>query len=141
MRNFHLTFGGKRYAVSAGREEGTGRLRIVVDGQEHLVEVEEDDPPAAALPLPPRPAAAPPKPAAAARPAGGTYPVVSPLPGVVLSIAVKEGDAVEVGTRLLVLEAMKMENIITAEAAGTVRSIRVQAKDKVETGQVLMEIA
>ena len=58
MRNFPLTFGGKRYAVSAGREEGTGRLRIVVDGQEHLVEVEEDDPPATALPLPPRPAAA-----------------------------------------------------------------------------------
>lgn len=140
MRNFHLTVGGRRYAVSAGREEGTNRLRIVVDGQEHVVEVEEENPlPAAAPPLPRPPAA--PRPAPVQRAGGGAYPVLSPLPGQVLSVAVKEGDPVAVGTKLLVLEAMKMENLITAEAAGTVKSVKVRQGDKVETGQVLMEIA
>ncbi|MEK6711252.1 MAG: hypothetical protein AABZ64_11820, partial [Nitrospinota bacterium] len=64
MRNFHLTIGGKRYAVSAEREEGTGRLRIVLDGQAYYAEVEEAE--GAALPASP-PSASPPP--AAPRPA------------------------------------------------------------------------
>jgi len=144
LKKFHLTIGGKRYAIEAEREAGTNRLRIIVDGQEHFAEVEEENPSQAAAPSParsrasvPRPAAAPPRHLAG----GGSGTVLSPLPGQVLSITVKEGDTVAVGDKLLVLEAMKMENVISAEVAGTVRSIRVQARDKVETGQVLLEIA
>jgi len=138
LRKFRLTIGGKRYAVSAEREAGTGRLKITLDGRVHLVEVEEENPsrlPSAAPP--PRPAVAP-----APRPAGGAGgQVIAPLPGLILSVEVEEGQTVEAGEKLLVLEAMKMENIIAAEAGGTVRSLQVRKGDKVEAGQVLMEIA
>jgi acetyl-CoA/propionyl-CoA/long-chain acyl-CoA carboxylase, biotin carboxylase, biotin carboxyl carrier protein len=50
------------------------------------------------------------------------------------------GDAVEAGQGILVLEAMKMENHINAEAAGTVKEIRVGAGDTVGTGDVLVVI-
>lgn len=69
-----------------------------------------------------------------------TKKVISPLPGTVLEILVKEGDVVKTGDKLLVLEAMKMENSIIAEAAGTIRSIKVQPKSNVLQGDLLLEI-
>lgn len=69
-----------------------------------------------------------------------TKKVISPLPGTVLEILVKEGDVVKTGDKLLVLEAMKMENSIIAEAAGTIRSIKVQQKSNVLQGDLLLEI-
>lgn len=65
----------------------------------------------------------------------------APMPGLVVRIAVSEGDVVAAGTGLVVLEAMKMENELKAPAAGTVRSIRVSAGQAVEKGQVLLDIA
>mgnify|MGYP003765877209 FL=1 len=63
----------------------------------------------------------------------------SPMPGLVLSIAVKAGDLVEKGSPLLVLEAMKMENEIKAESEGIVASVSVNAGEAVLKGQVLIE--
>ncbi|MEO5799125.1 MAG: acetyl-CoA carboxylase biotin carboxyl carrier protein subunit [Gemmatimonadales bacterium] len=65
----------------------------------------------------------------------------APMPGLVVRIAVSEGDVVAAGTGLVVLEAMKMENELKAPAAGTVRGIRVTAGQAVEKGQVLLELA
>jgi biotin carboxyl carrier protein len=70
----------------------------------------------------------------------GTGLVRSPLPGVILSINVKEGDAVKVGTKLLMLEAMKMENNINADKEGIIKSIKVRTGDSVLEGDVLLEI-
>jgi biotin carboxyl carrier protein len=55
-------------------------------------------------------------------------------------VLVAEGDAVETGQAVLVLEAMKMENHINAETSGTVKEIRVAAGDTVGTGDVLVVI-
>ena len=63
------------------------------------------------------------RPAPAARGEGG---IMAPMPGLVLSIAAKEGDTVEAGQTLLVMEAMKMENAITAPYGGTVSKIYVR---------------
>lgn len=71
--------------------------------------------------------------------AGGV--LKAPMPGLVVRIAVSEGDAVTAGAGLVVLEAMKMENELKAPAAGTVRNIRVTAGQAVEKGQVLLDIA
>ena len=137
MRKFDLTVGGKKYAVGVERGTEPGRFTVEVDGVAHEVEVEEEiaPSPAAGAPPPPRPAV--PRPAAAAG-AGGK--VLAPLPGKILSIEVSEGQTVAAGDKLLVLEAMKMENVIAAGADGVVKSILVGKDDNVEAGQELMVI-
>jgi len=78
---------------------------------------------------------------AAAREAGaGGGLVKSVMPGVVVSLLVSEGDVVEEGQPLLVLEAMKMQNEIDAPAAGTVRLIHVSEGEAVSAGAKLMEL-
>jgi biotin carboxyl carrier protein len=62
----------------------------------------------------------------------------APMPGLVLRILASEGDEVMKGGNLLVLEAMKMENIIKAPADVVIKSIRVIAGDKVEKNQVMI---
>ena len=64
----------------------------------------------------------------------------APMPGLVLEVLVKTGDAVEAGTPLLVLEAMKMENVLKAEGPGTVKDIAVKQGEAVEKRQVLITI-
>lgn len=62
----------------------------------------------------------------------------APMPGLVLRIIASEGEEVKKGDNLLVLEAMKMENIIKAPADVVIKSIKVNAGDKVEKNQLLM---
>ena len=66
--------------------------------------------------------------------------VTAPMPGLILSIAVGPGDAIEAGTPLLVLEAMKMENVIKATATGTVKAVHVSQGQAVEKRQRLIEL-
>ncbi len=67
--------------------------------------------------------------------------ICSPLPGHVLEIEVKEGEKVLVGQKLLVIEAMKLENIITADRTGVVKKILVSVGDAVNHGQSLVIVA
>lgn len=69
---------------------------------------------------------------------GGT--IKSPLPGVVLNVMVKPGDHVKIGQRLLILEAMKMENNIDADKEGKVVSVSKNKGDSVMEGDVLVVI-
>lgn len=64
----------------------------------------------------------------------------SPLPGIVLDITCKVGDPVKKGQRLLILEAMKMENNIIADTDGTVKEIKVHKGDAVLEGSELLTI-
>jgi biotin carboxyl carrier protein len=70
--------------------------------------------------------------------AGGQ--IKSPLPGAVISILVKVGDPVKPGQKLMVLEAMKMENNIDSDKEGTVTAIHVAPGQSVMEGDVLIEI-
>ncbi len=63
--------------------------------------------------------------------------IVAPMQGTIVKVLVEVGQEVEVGTGLLVLEAMKMENQINAETSGTVKEIKVAAGDTVGGGDVL----
>jgi biotin carboxyl carrier protein len=101
------------------------------------------EPPRAAAPTSP-PAAAPAAPPAAAAPptqASSDNMVVAPMPGIILSIAVKEGDQVNAGDAILVLEAMKMENEIHAPRDGTVKKIHVSEGTEVRAGSELIEFS
>ena len=72
--------------------------------------------------------------------AGGDGTVSAPMQGTIVQVLVEVGATVEVGQAILVLEAMKMENHISAERAGTVSEIRVAAGDSVGTGDVMAVI-
>ena len=66
--------------------------------------------------------------------------VIAPIPGVVKSLQVKEGESVREGDVVLVLEAMKMDNEISSRASGTVKTIHVKVGDSVQEDQVLVDI-
>ncbi|RLD77569.1 MAG: acetyl-CoA carboxylase biotin carboxyl carrier protein subunit [Bacteroidetes bacterium] len=68
------------------------------------------------------------------------YKVVAPLPGTILKMFVKEGDTVNVGDKLLIMEAMKMENDVLTEKGGTIKSIKVSQNDSVLQNDLLIEI-
>ena len=132
------------------------RFKITVDGQTYEVEVEElgrDKPAVTAPAVQPRPAAIPkppapkppqppteekPKPAAKPAAAGGANVVSAPLPGKILAVKVTEGQQVEAGQVLCILEAMKMENEIMAPTAGVVKEIKIQPGATVNPGDALI---
>ena len=128
------------------------RAKVVVNGIPFDVEMqgtqltEDNLPTVDTTSAPDAPAAAPAEqPAAAASApsaseAGKGNPVKAPLPGVVTKILVKAGQAVKKGENILVLEAMKMENNITAENDGTVTAVCVNPGDSVLEGTVLLTI-
>lgn len=127
-------------------------LRITVEGKVYDVQVELLDEDSSSAPAPRRASSgassrlavpAPKKAAApvAAAPVSGDGVVASPLAAVVVSIDVAVGDAVEAGQKVATLEAMKMNTIVSASAAGTVKAILASAGDGVEEGQGLIEIA
>lgn len=65
--------------------------------------------------------------------------VKAPMPGLIVDLRIQAGDTVQTGDALLVLEAMKMENILKSPGEGTVKSVKVKKGDSVEKGQVLIE--
>jgi biotin carboxyl carrier protein len=67
-------------------------------------------------------------------------PVIAPLPGNILNIFVSENDEVKKGDKILLYEAMKMENEVLAEKDGTIKSIKVSVGDTVLQGDLLAEM-
>ena len=70
----------------------------------------------------------------------GSYEVKTPLPGNIMHVFVKENDEIKRGDKLVMYEAMKMENTIYAEKDGIVSKIKIKAGDTILEGDVLMEI-
>jgi biotin carboxyl carrier protein len=79
----------------------------------------------------------------ARRPARGlaAAEVIAPMPGKVLKVLVRDGDLVEAGQPLVVIEAMKMETTLVAESAATVKHVRVEEGQTVDHGAVLIELS
>lgn len=117
------------------------RFNITVNGKTYDVSVEEAGGAASAAPAPVQaaPAAAPVS--APAPAAGNGTPVKAPMPGNILDVKVSVGDTVSVGQVLVVLEALKMENDIVANAAGKITSLTVKKGDTVNSDDVIATIA
>jgi glutaconyl-CoA/methylmalonyl-CoA decarboxylase subunit gamma len=79
-------------------------------------------------------------PAPAAAPVSGGQKVEAPMPGTILSVAVKAGDLIKKGQVLVVLEAMKMENEIVSPVDGKIVSVGVSKGDSVNSGDLLVQI-
>ena len=126
------------------------KFKITVDGRPYEVTVEDiSESPSLIIPqesdMPASPSVSAPAAAAAPAPSAATAEagendVLSPLGGVVVSIDVSEGQAVNEGDKVVTLEAMKMKTIVAAKRSGTVRNIAVKAGDGVEAGQILMSV-
>lgn len=71
--------------------------------------------------------------------AGKINSIKAPMPGLIIALKVKEGDTVKQNDPLIILEAMKMENIIKSAGEGVVKSVKVKKGDSVEKNQVLIE--
>lgn len=113
------------------------KFKVTVNGTAYEIELEEiDAAKAQASPAAEKQGA----PAPAAPAAQGGERVTAPMPGNILDVRVKVGDAVKKGDVLLILEAMKMENEIMAGADGKITSVNVNKGDSVETGAVLCTI-
>ena len=139
MAQYKFKINGKEYNVSIGAAEGKN-LTVNVNGADYQVELENAP---AAAPVA-APVAAAPKadaPAATPKPAGAGVVVKSPLPGIIISVDVKEGQAVKRGQKVAVIEAMKMENDILAEADGTITAVHTRKGDSVLEGADIVTIA
>jgi acetyl-CoA/propionyl-CoA carboxylase biotin carboxyl carrier protein len=115
-------------------------IPVEVDGKRFSVRLWLPDAPASAAPR--GGARSGPRPRPAANSGGGAADgtITAPMQGTIVKLLVAEGDTVEAGQAVLVLEAMKMENHINAGQAGTVREVRVGPGDTVGPGDVLLVI-
>ena len=143
MKEYKYKINGNTYKVAVG-DIDNGIAQVEVNGTPYKVELEKKE--TVKVVSAPRPSAAPrtqggekviSKPAPTS--AGGAQ-VKAPLPGVVISIAVKVGDTVKASDTVAVLEAMKMENAIHAGRDGKVASINVNPGDSVLEGAALITL-
>lgn len=145
MKEYKFKINGKDFHVAVNGISGT-KADVTVNGVNYDVELENAVAPvqqaAPAQTAPVAPAAAAPKaPAAASAPATGGKVITSPLPGVIISVDVKEGSVVKRGQKVAVIEAMKMENDILADADGTVTAVHVSKGDTVAEDAKIVTIA
>ena len=145
MKKFKFSINGNQYETEILSFED-GNAEVVVNGTKYSVEVEQG----MVVPKTPKlvrsvsvpstdvhPSVSKTRNPAAPKGAGN---IQSPLPGTIVDIFVGVGDVVKIGQRLLVLEAMKMENNIESDKSGKIISINKQKGDIVMEGDVLITI-
>lgn len=141
MKKFQFTISGNKYDVELKRFE-ENIVEVEVNGTQYMVEVHREIK-SSKTPKLVRSEVAPPTRTESKIKKSitiSTHTIIAPLPGTVLLIMVKEGDAVKKGTTLLTYDAMKMENSILAEKDGTVKTIRVNVGQNFLQGDTLVDI-
>ena len=139
MKDFKFKINGNEYNVVVNNIV-ENVAKIEVNGTKYDVLLENKEEPKVAR-KPVQRIVTPVEAANPSNPAGPqTKDIKAPLPGTILDIKVKEGDAIKKGTTVLILEAMKMENDITSNFDGTVSKIKYRNGDSVPEGAVLVEI-
>jgi pyruvate carboxylase subunit B len=123
-----LTIGEEVHRVQVRPGESRGRYTLWIDGFRFEVEALDE-----------RTRAIRELSAATAKPTGPA-PLVAPMPGMIVRVNVGQGDEVQAGQGLVVMEAMKMENELRAGAAGTVKRVHVAPGTAVEKGAMLLEM-
>lgn len=140
MRFFKFNIKGQEYEVEIKKIENN-QAEVEVNGTPYSVEVQREQK-ASKTPILVRPEPAVPRSAHKfKKKIGSIQEVRTPLPGIVLQVFVREGDEVKKGDKLVMYEAMKMENTILAEKEGTVGKLRIHPGDNMLEGDLLMEIA
>jgi biotin carboxyl carrier protein len=150
MTDYEYEINGKNYKVVL-RDLSGDNARVEVNGVEYHVKMKSNSAAPASNPGPAKvvAAAAAPEAIPAARkeplPApqsgGGGLTITAPISGVILKVNVQPGDMVKAGDVVAIIEAMKMENNISATRDGKVKEVKVQAGSEVPEGEVLIVLA
>jgi len=122
-----LAVRGRSHALHIGKGEGQGNWDIHLDGERFAVTVVDERTQAIRAMT------------GANTGPQGPKPVRAPMPGLVVRLAVAEGESVSAGQGVVIIEAMKMENELKADAAGVVARVAVAAGQAVEKGAIMIE--
>lgn len=132
MSKYRITLEGKTYEMD---------VELIGEGGAPKQAVKKEAPKAAvSAPVSAPAASAAPSASAAKAAEAGSGAVIAPMPGTVIKIVKNAGDEVKAGELVLILEAMKMENEISAPVSGTIASINCTAGGTVAGGDVLFEV-
>jgi biotin carboxyl carrier protein len=135
MKRYKITVGGTLFDVTVLDDPRRDQVRVQVDGEILIVDLQAIEP-EAQPPVIPTPDVVP-----STTPAvEGKHTITAPLPGVIKTISVRQGQAVAPDDPLLIIEAMKMENIIRATHPGTVSMIHVTEGRRVGYGEPLLDV-
>jgi len=137
MTSYRIQVNGKEFLVDEAAREGTA-VSFTISGRRYNINVAAEMTHAAPSAGAKQYAA----PAIAANSPDAAAPgeVRAPMPGLISQVSVKNGDTVKTGQRLLVIEAMKMENNIAAPRDGTVAELSVKSGQEVENRKLLLKI-
>jgi len=138
MKNFRFKIHDNNYNVKIVSHEGS-MIELEVNGTSYSVKMKEEIK-KAKTPTLVRAASKRPSEPLKVNPSSSQSKIVAPIPGVILSLDVKVGDTIKVGDRLLVLEAMKMENNIVSEKAGTITAVKVSVGQQVLQNETMIEL-
>jgi biotin carboxyl carrier protein len=138
MKNFKFRINSNNYRVNIKSQEGN-IIDLEVNGTSYSVKLEEEIK-KTKTPTLVRAASKRPSEPLKVNPKSSKTRIVAPIPGVVMSIDVKVGDTLKVGDRMLVLEAMKMENNIVCEKAGTIAAMKITVGQQVLQNEVMIEL-
>jgi biotin carboxyl carrier protein len=137
MHRYAIEIDGHRFTVDV-QDTSADRFDVTVDGRAFTVALSSSEDLGGSTDMPRIAPAGPPAAPAPATVNAGAAALRAPMPGTILRIAVGAGTQVERGQDLLVLEAMKMENVIRAPRAGRVAVLCVQAGQQVAHGELLL---
>ena len=149
MKRYQITLDGQVFEVHLLSDPLQEQVQVEVDGTAFTAQVKDlsaGSAPGTEAPKPIASSAARETPAAMSTPSAQAAPaagnsVTAPLPGVIKSVHVRPGQQVSSGDELLVIEAMKMDNIIRASRNGTVETIHVNIGQQVAYGERLLDYA
>ena len=139
MKNFKFKIYDNSYSVKIVSHEDN-LINLEVNGTDYVVEMKAEVK-KTKTPILVRSAAKTPSAPVKVNPSSSTTKILAPIPGIVVSIDVKVGDVIKVNDRLLELDAMKMENQIAAEKAGTVTAVLIKPGQQVLQSEVLIELS
>ena len=145
MKKFKFSIDGNNFEVSVN-ELDNNTMDVVVNGSNYTVVVDKEgnkvsNATVAAPVAKKTPGKVDPIPAPTPSASAKVVTVKSQLPGSIIKVMVSEGQSVKKGEVIMTIESMKMENSITVEFAGTVKSVLVEVGAQVQSGQALVELA
>lgn len=137
MKSYKMKINNEKFEAKVKKDTGSSVV-VEVNGQDYKIELETEHKKETIIAPPQQKSTKPAPKVKKIKVAPGS--VLAPIPGLVIRILVKQGDVVQVGDNILILEAMKMQSEIVSTASGIISSINVKEGDTVQEDDILIEV-